>query len=247
MARVNVIIANKDYTQYLYHAIKSCHDQTIKVNFTVIDDGSTNRPLVTSDFEYEHLDTRQYKLYKNKNGDRFIFLDSSVGPSLARNIAMSEAFNDTDYFMILDADDMMLPKKVEKLLAAIEENPEEIGVAYGDYYIQDENGLMKMEFKRPFSRDRLERECIVHSGALINKKALILTHENNHFYDPQMRVAEDYDLWMRISEHMMIKHVPEFLSIVRNHKRNSSNTVDQGVWNQCLNRLHQKRLQRTQE
>lgn len=243
MGRVNVIIANKDYNNEVGYAILSCKNQTIAVNYTLIDDGSDNKPELPPEFN-QVVHRQGYDIFADSNGNRCIFLHNNVGPSLARNIGIAETFNDFDYFQILDADDEMLPNKVERLLAAIKANPDEIGVAYGDYYICDETGLMKMEFKRPFSRTRLERECIVHSGALISKKALQLAHEDGNFYDPVMRVAEDYDLWMRISEKMMIVHVPEFLTLVGNHSRNSSNTVNTGVWNQCLNRLHQKRLKR---
>lgn len=241
MERINVIIANKDYTKFLPDAVLSCLKQTFKVNFTIIDDGSIDKPEVPPN--YKHIEGRNYDLFKNDEGNRYIFLKESVGPSLSRNVGIMEAFNDSDYFMILDADDMMLKNKCETLLNVMREDPS-IGVAYGDYYILDESGLMKMEFKRPYSRRRLERDCIVHSGSLIRKEALIAAREDNNFYDPSMRVAEDYDLWLRISEKMMIKHVPEFLSIVRNHRNNSSNSVDHGIWNQCLNRLHAKRLKR---
>jgi len=41
---VTVIIAHKNYNEYLKAAIKSCINQTIAVNYVVIDDGSDTPP-----------------------------------------------------------------------------------------------------------------------------------------------------------------------------------------------------------
>ena len=61
-------------------------------------------------------------------------------------------------------------------------------------------GKIIREFKEPFSRKRLVRECIVHSGSLVSAKALEDVLEETGYYDEEMRTCEDYDLWMRISE-----------------------------------------------
>jgi cellulose synthase/poly-beta-1,6-N-acetylglucosamine synthase-like glycosyltransferase len=238
MVSVNVIIAQKDYTHFLPDAIESCLKQTIPVKYTIIDDGSFNKPIIPTSFK-----KAGNGLYIDDNDNKMVFLTENYGPSTARNVGIGLNIQNYDYFMILDADDMMLPNKTEVLLREFEDK--KVGVAYGDYFIKSDRNT-KMEFKKPFDRLLLERECIVHSGSLIKKEALIAVAEDGNFYDPNLRVAEDYDLWLRISEKMLIRHVPEFLSIVRSHNQDSSNSVKQEIWNQCLQIVHQKRLQRNQ-
>lgn len=234
---VNVIIAHKDYNEYLIDAIKSCENQTIEVKYTIIDDNSKIKPDLNG---FTKIDHPNLDIYEN-NGNKIILLHKDSGPSYARNIGIISSW-DFDYFMILDADDYMLPNKCERLLNEITKD-DNIGVCYADYFILDvATGLKKMEFKFPFDKKHLESECIVHSGSLISKKALQKVATKDGFYDTNIRVAEDYDLWLRISDAMMINHVPEFLTIVRNHIKNSTFSNSQEYWNKCLNYIRQKRL-----
>lgn len=230
---VTVIIAHKDYNDYLKQAIDSCLKQTIKVNYIVIDDGSKTPPNppdwpITKDGDY-----KVYELDSNK----FVYLTKSQGPSMARNIGIFEGWNNSTHFQILDADDIMLPNKCEVLLNNFDNST---GVVYGDYFIES-NNIRKMEFKIPYNQLELTQHCIVHSGSMFSKKVLEMVCENNCFYDPRLRVAEDYDLFLRCSEKMMIKHVPEFLTIVREHSLNSTYSVENNIWQSCLSMVHQKR------
>jgi glycosyltransferase involved in cell wall biosynthesis len=233
---VTVIIAHKDYNDYLQLAINSCLGQTIPVNYIVVDDGSKNPPNppdwpITKDGDY-----KVYELDSNK----FVYLPKSQGPSMARNIGIFESWENTTHFQILDADDIMLPNKCEILLNNFDNNT---GVVYADYFIES-NNIIKMEFKIPYTQSELNQHCIVHSGSMISKRVLEMVCENNCFYDPQLRVAEDYDLFLRCSEKAMIKHVPEFLTIVREHSLNSTYSVQNEVWQSCLSRVQQKRYMR---
>lgn len=236
MDKINVIIAHKNYNEYLLDAIKSCEAQTIKVNYTVIDDNSNIKPDLDG---FTLVSDNIHKIYE-KDGNKIILLSKDSGPSIARNVGISESW-DYDYFMVLDADDYMMPDKCEKLLNEMKTD-DRIGVCYGDYYILDvDTGLKKMEFKIPFKQNYLDQMCIVHSGSLISKEALKSIVNNSGFYDPNIRVCEDYDLWLRISDFMIIKHIPEFLTVVRNHKQNSTFSNTQDYWNKCLNYIRQKR------
>jgi len=230
---VTVIIAHKDYNDYLKSAVNSCITQTIPVNYVVIDDGSKEPPEppdwpITKDGDY-----RVYELDSNK----FIYLKESVGPSMARNVGILESWAYSTHFQILDADDYMLPNKCEVLLKNFDNNT---GIVYADYFIESDE-IRKMEFKIPYTQQELIQHCIVHSGSMFCKKVLQMVCENNCFYDPQLRVAEDYDLFLRCSEKMMIKHVPEFLTVVREHTLNSTHSVQNNIWQSCLSRVHQKR------
>jgi glycosyltransferase involved in cell wall biosynthesis len=235
--KIMVIIAHKDYNDYLDNAIESCKKQTIPVNFTVIDDCSKTPPnppdwpLIKED-EF-------YKVY-SQDGNFYIYLNQSVGPSEARNIGIKESWDNISYFQILDADDEMLPQKCETLLKNFDNNT---GVVYADYFIES-NGIRKMEFKIPYSKQELFQHCIVHSGSMVSKKALSSVYENNSFYDPTLRTCEDYDLWLRISDKFTIKHVPEFLTIVKEHSFNATNSVPSETWQSNIRRVKQKVLER---
>ena len=116
-----------------------------------------------------------------------------------------------------------------------------IGVVYADYDTKHTStGKIIREFKEPYTRRRLIEECMVHSGSIINKQALLDVEETTGYYDSTMRTCEDYDLWMRISEKYIIAHVAESLTLVRVTGDNSSFVVNQNVWQQNWSRVMEK-------
>jgi glycosyltransferase involved in cell wall biosynthesis len=248
-AKVNVIIANCNYGRYITDAIKSVQDQTHPCSMTIIDDGSTDnswdviQKCVANGIvvDTKKIDNVEYFQVDLRTGPCLVIkFPQSVGPSAARNVGILNTLGYSDYYQILDADDYMYPTKVERLLAKAESDPR-IGVVYGDYDIHNvETGNTLREYKEPFSLAKLASECIVHSGSLIRKQALLAVKDQFGIYDEQMRTAEDYDLWLRIARRFLICHVPEALTYVRVHKNNSTYSVDKNIWQQNWRRIQEK-------
>lgn len=149
------------------------------------------------------------------------------GPSVARNLGMRVAMDGTDIFAFLDSDDLYQPRKIS---ASVERflQSEKIGAVYSDYDTFRASGLCIREFKEPFSRDRLLQECIVNCNSLVLKDAVLKCG----MFDEGMRVCEDYDFWMRVSEAYVINHVAESLVSIRVGEHSSSSTVPSQVWQQ---------------
>jgi glycosyltransferase involved in cell wall biosynthesis len=229
--RTTVVIAHHNYEQYLQQAIFSALTQTIVPDkIIVIDDNSNNKEAVAKTVASFNSEIVQCGM-----------LDQTVGPSTARNIAIDMSLDETDIYLILDADDCMYPHKVEEMLKEFSIS-DAIGVVYGDYDIHDIHKRTTIrQYKEPFSVLRLQRECIIHSGAGIRKQALLTVKDQFGYYDSTMRTCEDFDLWLRISDHYMISHIPKSLTFVRNHNNNSTMTVNNEIWQQNWNRIAQKR------
>jgi glycosyltransferase involved in cell wall biosynthesis len=251
--RVTTIIAHQNYTDYLASAIQSAKKQTYANRICVVDDGSNDPVLVRQIIDKElfgddpgetFLVTEKQEVVRNKLHTA-IFLEGKNGPSYARNRAIEETLEDTDYFQILDADDEMYPNKIQTLVKALLVS-DAIGAAYADYHHHNvETGQTKLELKEPYTHKGLLHHCLIHSGSLIKKEALLDSKEEN-FYDEQLRCAEDYDLWIRISRTYVFSHVPTPLTKVRVHKQNSTETVSKDIWNQCLTRIREKNAQISQ-
>jgi hypothetical protein len=149
-----------------------------------------------------------------------------------------------DIIGVLDADDEYKPTKVKKFVDKLMEYPE-IGVVYGDYDIHKSyNGksYTKHEFKPSYSREGLLSRCLVHSNSLIKKEFLeIVRLPNGEFYDSRLHgpasqgfigCTEDYDLWLRLSSHCIMCHIPESLSIVNETGQNQSMRMTTEIFNQ---------------
>lgn len=239
--RITTIIAHYNYLDYLRDAVKSAEEQSYPNFICVIDDASdhTIDEIIAKVFKKGEVSYIEKAPTINAtivggNNKALIYLNHNVGPAEARNIGIRATWNHTDAYQILDSDDYMLPDKISLMLKEMEKDWDNTGVIYADYYIKDlDSGVMKKEFKKPYDKFLLEMECIVHSGSLINKKAL----EDCGLYNKDLRVCEDFDLWKRISDKYLIKHIPEFLTVVLNHSNNSTNSVPADVWNDCYQKV----------
>lgn len=252
---VTVILANYNYGKYINGAITSVFAQTYpkeKLSLVIVDDNSNDNSweLLLERFKPEQItngdDKAVFKQLFTKLIDKVhvlcISLKQTNGPSFARNVAMQSAIKHTDIFAILDADDEFYPEKIDKCAAKIWANKDDIGVCYADYDILNvETGVTLREYKEPYDAIRLGEECIVHSGSLISKKAIVKTADEFGYYDTNMRTCEDYDLWIRISEKFMIVHIAEPLTLVRNHNQNSTSTVRREIWQQNWKRINVKK------
>ncbi len=214
---VTVIIPCHNHADMLGDAIDSVTMQDYRpLKIMVVDDGSTDSPEKVI----------EQKLNNSVPID-LIRSEQPKGPSAARNAGIKNSWDDSDLFMMLDADDLYLPSKVSKSVDKYMENMGYIGIVYTDAIIKNINTKTEIhEFRRPFDREELEKECIISNTPLITKGAFI----ESGFYDETMRTCEDWDLWLRITENFLAVHIPETLHVYHVTGKNSSDTVPQEIW-----------------
>lgn len=233
MANLNkttVLIANHNYGHWVCQALESAANQTLLPNhIVVVDDGSDDK---SAQILLNELDVKEDKPNKPLRGKfkdipaTLVLLPKATGPSNARNIGIKATWGITDYYAVLDADDYFKPNKLERVVAVLNTDPI-IGEVYHDYDTVDiVTGLVRREYKEPFSRHRLQQECIVHSACTIRKTVL----EKIGLYNPNYRVCEDFELHLRISKQFMIMHIPESLMMVKTGSYNATGSVSKEVW-----------------
>lgn len=247
MPVVTTVIANHNYGQWVGEAMRSVDAQDYpNKQLVVIDDGSTDNSwnvikLVASLNVPTGVDlVKKNTAYTGRVGSTptvAYHFDQAGGPSRARNLGIKLAWPSTHIFAFLDADDIFLQGRLSKAVAKIMEDPAHIGGVYTDYEtVSVDTGRIVREYKEPFSRDKLLRECMIHSACVVTKPAL----EKAGGYDEQLRVAEDYDLWLRITESFLILHIPESLMRVRVGSHNSTGQVKKEIWETCWKRVVEK-------
>ncbi|MBA2454660.1 MAG: glycosyltransferase family 2 protein [Chloroflexia bacterium] len=140
-----------------------------------------------------------------------------MGASL--NHALAEA--QYDWIVRMDADDVMLPDRLERQVAFVTENPDVMVASCLVRYI-DANGQIVGSYtsdittREVFQRHLRENRIIgFHHPGVIMKKDVVLAVGG---YRPQYWSADDLDLWNRISErgHLMLVQ-PEYLMKYRVH------------------------------
>jgi glycosyltransferase involved in cell wall biosynthesis len=164
------------------------------------------------------------------------------GPGSARNVGVNKALKQGfKYVQLLDADDWMYDHKVEKL-KAIADKYEEVGIVYDDYmHYYNDYDFFTREYKISTTHDKMWRGCQIQCNSLVKswvfQKAQL---EENVFYDESLRVAQDYDFWLRALQHCVAWHHPEVLSVVRMGSNNSADPIRGQVRQECLQKLRQR-------
>ena len=244
--KITVVIPSHNHEMW----IKDCLDSVIGDVYTnkqiaIIDDGSSDNSankifnLISSSKEFVSNSIYGIEGTYLDSGVkiRFVSTTDSVGPSAARNIGMKLFYEDTDLFSFIDSDDMHISGKLKETTQKMLDNYGYVGVVYCDYdNFYTENKRVHEQYKEPFCKERLLNECIIPCHSLVAKYAI----DKIGFFDEQMRVAEDYDLWIRMSKEFVCYHIPKKLAVVRRGPHNSDHIVDKNIWGKNWQRIREK-------
>jgi len=119
------------------------------------------------------------------------------------------------YIARMDGDDISLPNRLELQIEAIEK--EKIDFVGGWAHVIDEEGGILGRMTPPTDAQTIRRMMMVHNPFIhssVTFKKSILAHTG--LYNPKLRGAEDYDLWMRVlSLGYMCVNLPRFVLQLR--------------------------------
>jgi len=202
---VSVIIPSFNCAQYLADAVRSVFGQTYSaLECVVIDDGSTDH---TSDVLEELLTHYPLlKVAKKVNG----------GLSSARNMGLRLCSG--SYLSFLDADDVLLPDKIEPQVKVFNANPE-VDLVYGDYLIASEklDALAVFVAEMPRELDPFDAFCFRNwFGPMVPLIRRRLSDKIGEF-DEQLAAAEDWDYWIRCAKIARIAYLPGPVALYRQH------------------------------
>ena len=249
---VSGIIPCYNHEDWVIQAITSMAQQDYQnLRIVFIDDGSTDNSWENVIKVCDNLDSK--KINENsepkelKTGTFMGFpiilarLSMNYGPSISRNYGIKTAWEGTDIFAFLDSDDYYQPGKIKKSIKYFEGANNLVGTVYSDYETENiHDGRITREFKEAFVKAKLLEKCIVNMDSLVSKTAL----EKAGLFDDSLRVCEDYDLHIRVSEHNMICHIPEPLVRIRVGRRSSTESVPKEKWEMDYRRVFQKLQER---
>jgi glycosyltransferase involved in cell wall biosynthesis len=210
---ISVVVATYNYGRYLAGALDSALGQSFRdVEVIVVDDGSTDN---TGDVIAPYLSDPRV---------RYERLDH-VGQPAAKNIGIRLARGRLIAF--LDADDLWLPKKLEKQIALLKADPT-VGVIYSRRGLVDERGRALEYQQPPLHRGRVleamfRTNFVCFSSAIVHRR--VFKHVG--LFNESLNLAIDYDLWLRVAPGYRFDFVDEPLVLYRTGHANLSQRTEE--------------------
>ncbi|MEZ4387914.1 MAG: glycosyltransferase [Candidatus Krumholzibacteriia bacterium] len=195
---VSVITASYQMGDYVVEAVRSVLAQDYPhLESIVVNDGSTDHTREVLD-RLAAEDPRVTVIHQE-----------NAGQTVAKNRGWRASRG--EYIGWCDADNRWRPDKLTRQLAAFREHPE-VGVVYGDIQLIDGEGRPRPNPPIRRYSGRITGKLLIDNFVTFNTTLVprrILEAMNG--LDENLRMAIDYDLWLRISLEHDFLHLPETL------------------------------------
>lgn len=214
---VSIIIPCFNTSRWLSQAIESCLQQTYSnIEIIVIDDGSTDNFLEI------------IKSYSNQITWQSI---PHSGGNYARNLGLKLASG--EYIQFLDADDYILPEKIERQVTFLESTGAD--VVYGDwqhqFHLADGTsylGEIKISGKQTDILESLLGIWWVALAAILYRRTAI---DNSDGWDENLPIAQDRDFFISVVMNGgKVEYQPGCYSIYRHYGNVTVSTSSKSNW-----------------
>jgi glycosyltransferase involved in cell wall biosynthesis len=197
----SVIMPTYNYGRFIADALASVLAQSMRdLEVIVVDDGSTDH---TVDVVRPFLRDPRVRYQAIAHG----------GAPVAKNtgIRLSRA----PLMAFLDADDVWLPRKLERQLPLFEADPE-LGVAYSRRHLMNEDGV-EVVYQQPALHRGLVLEPLFRTNFVCQSTAVVrrAVLDEVGLFDERCPVVQDYDLWLRVAARFRFDYVDEPLVMYR--------------------------------
>ncbi len=235
--KISIGIPAYNAEKYLRYALESVEKQTFADwEVIVVDDGSSDATVqIAQEFA---LQDQRIRWIRQENG----------GPAAARSRACTEMTPSSDYMMFLDHDDLLEDDALATLITVLESLPDAVA-AYGDMRDIDSNGNFVTVDKHgwvppihaqwsdssnaPIDAQEIGRAtfAMFAAGNFITTPGMVLirrsalTAAGNWDTDPAIKVAEDFDMWLRLTLLGDIAYIRQNVLRYRRHMTNASKNV----------------------
>jgi len=194
--KVSVLMTVYNDERHVAHAIESILSQTFKdFELIIINDGSTDGTL------------NVLNRYASNDNRINVLNQENCGTTISANNGVNAARG--EYIARIDSDDISYPNRLAVEVLNLDANPQ-VGLVGGGAHIADESGQI-IGMRNIFAKDPkrvLQSRCIFQQSDVMFRKSVFLAvgGYRNKFWN-----AQDYDLWLRMSEVSGIRKLNEIL------------------------------------
>ncbi|MCX6792942.1 MAG: glycosyltransferase family A protein [Candidatus Falkowbacteria bacterium] len=173
---ISIIIPVHNQADKIGACLKSILTQTYKEwELIVVNDGSTDNIEKVLDKWSNNFFGKNFQFFSKEN----------EGSQITRNYGFTKSSG--EYVIFCDADIIMEPYMLEKMIDTLKANPE-ASFAYSSF-----NYGTKLFKLFPYSEDRLKKMPFIHTSSLIRR-------QDFPNFDPAIKRLQDWDLWLTMME-----------------------------------------------
>lgn len=232
MPLISVIMSvYSEPVEWMRQAIDSILNQTFTdFEFIIVNDNPQRLENVTLLDSYASEDKRIRVIHNEKN----LGLPTSLNRAL--DIVMGK------YVARMDADDISLPDRFQYQYDFLETHLE-YGICGTYARFIDEHSKVGQKVRLGHTNDELKARLLFYSPfmhpSIMARSSLICRLK----YDESFRVAQDVELWLRMSRETKFYNIPQYLIFYRVHSKNSKKRESRTLQIEILKRLANKRLE----
>jgi glycosyltransferase involved in cell wall biosynthesis len=186
--KVTVVIAAYNAERFIRQTLDSVFAQSLReVELIVVDDGSTDgTPAIL-----RGIDDRRLSVLRQANG----------GVSAARNAGLALAR--APYIFFLDADDILVPDALQRMVATLDNNPDRVACFAHHIRITEDGAELTRRSDLPLKmfpaadtlRNLVAKNFIVCGAICIRTEAA----RGVRGFNPDLKWGEDWEFWCRLA------------------------------------------------
>lgn len=213
--KVSIIMSVYNGEPYLSESIFSILSQTFTdYEFIIIDDGSTDNSL---------------NIIKSFNDPRIKLLINKKNIGLTDSLNRGIFCSDGEYIARQDADDISMPKRIEKQVKYLD-NHSDVALLGTSYYTIDKNSFV-MEMRHVHvnpAEDILNHNTFIHGSVMFRRCIIKYVGKYNTYF----KYAQDYEFWRRISKLYKVANLSDPLYQLRYIKTSvtAKNYMEQALY-----------------
>jgi len=193
IGNISVVIPTYNRRQTIGRSIDSVLNQTLfPSEIIVVDDGSTDG---TSDYIQSNFPSIKLLSQPNK------------GVSAARNMGIKSA--DANWIALLDSDDEWFPEKLEKQVMALSQNPDIKFCHTEEIWFRNGVRVNQMKKHQKYGGHIFNKcldMCRISPSSVLFHQSIL---DDVGYFDKDLKVCEDYDLWLRITAKFPVLYIDE--------------------------------------
>lgn len=209
MKKLAVLMPTYNCAAYLKESIDSILNQTYSdFDFYIYDDCSTDN---SSEIIRSYTDNRIF----------YIKNDSNLGIAKTLNLGLDRLVPKYEYVARMDADDWAFPNRFQKQIDFLENNPQVAMCGTQAYWLKNMNEVKLYNWLQPENFNYIKLYLLF--GASFGHQTIVFRSKliNDYRYDINIKTCEDWDLWTKIIQKLIIVNLPDFL--VKNRILSTSN------------------------